>query len=507
MSTAIEPRSRLARLTILSVAFAAAAMLAGVLLVIEMVIAPTVVDLASLPFLYGRDVPGRSVLLAAVFAAAAVVMTLSAAHVRVLYQVLRRDRRLPGLHRGRVSAMMLRRTAVDAGIDGPDGHQDARQEALSEALPVALPTLEELESVGPAVRITVLVPAHDERLVIGLALTSLREQTRPPDHVVVIADNCTDETADIARSMGATVIETVDNTEKKAGALNQVLAGLLPGAEVPDVFMVMDADTALVPDFLEIAAGRLEQDADLIAVGGIFEGEPGGGLVGQLQRNEYARYRRQIGRRKGRVFVLTGTATLFRAYALRAVADARGLILPGPTGKVYDTWAMTEDNELTLALKTLGGRMVSPQECRCITEIMPDWRALWRQRSRWQRGALENVGAYGLTRTTAIYWWQQLGIGYGTLAFQAFLLLMLVTLISAPAVALSGFWVGIGSVFLVERIVTVWGAGWRGRLLALPLVVELVYDVFLQAVYVASLWSIATGRTSGWNTVAREETP
>jgi hypothetical protein len=67
------------------------------------------------------------------------------------------------------------------------------------------------------------------------------------------------------------------------------------------------------------------------------------------------------------------------------------------------------------------------------------------------------------------------------------------------------FWLCIGAIFVVERLVTVWGAGARGRLLALPLVVELAYDVLLQAVYVASLWSIATGRKAGWNSVARTD--
>jgi hypothetical protein len=42
-----------------------------------------------------------------------------------------------------------------------------------------------------------------------------------------------------------------------------------------------------------------------------------------LQRNEYTRYQRTISRRLGKVFVLTGTASLFRAYALKAVADSR----------------------------------------------------------------------------------------------------------------------------------------------------------------------------------------
>jgi hypothetical protein len=53
-------------------------------------------------------------------------------------------------------------------------------------------------------------------------------------------------------------------------------------------------------------------------------------------------------------------------------------------------------------------------------------------------------------------------------------------------------------------VVTVWGAGWWGRLLALPLVIEIGYDLVLQAVYVKSLFDIASGRESGWNYVPRE---
>ena len=68
---------------------------------------------------------------------------------------------------------------------------------------------------------------------------------------------------------------------------------------------------------------------------------------------------------------------------------------------------MTEDNEMTMALKSLGGKMFSPPQCHVITEVMPSWTALWRQRMRWQRGALENIGAYGLTRATLPYWLQQ----------------------------------------------------------------------------------------------------
>ncbi len=61
---------------------------------------------------------------------------------------------------------------------------------------------------------------------------------------------------------------------------------------------------------------------------------------------------------------------------------------------------------------------------------------------RWQRGALENIGAYGLTRATLRYWLQQIGIGYGTIALNAYLLLLLITLLAADGFQLVWFWVG-----------------------------------------------------------------
>ncbi len=271
-----------------------------------------------------------------------------------------------------------------------------------------------------------------------------------------------------------------------------------------DVVMVMDADSVIVPEFLETAMGRLEEDPDLIAVGGVFYGEGGSGLVGQLQRNEYTRYQRHISRRKGKVFVLTGTASLFRTYALKAVADSRGQLLPGDAGQVYDTLALTEDNEMTLSLKSLGAKMISPMQCQVVTEVMPTWRALWRQRMRWQRGALENIGAYGLTRATLRYWLQQIAIGYGTIALNAYLLLLLITLLAADSFEFVWVWAFLAVIFVVERVVTVWAVGWRGRAIALPLVIEIAYDLVQQAVYVKSLLDIATGRAAGWNYVPRE---
>jgi cellulose synthase/poly-beta-1,6-N-acetylglucosamine synthase-like glycosyltransferase len=194
---------------------------------------------------------------------------------------------------------------------------------------------------------------------------------------------------------------------------------------------------------------------------------------------------------------------VIRAYALRTVSQARGQLIPGSKGQVYDTLALTEDNELTLALKSLGARLTSPPQCHVTTEIMPTWRALWRQRSRWHRGALENIGAYGLTRATAIYWVQQIGLSYGVLALFSFLLLTAITLLAADDIQWSPFWLGIGAIFLVERVVTAWRAGWRGRILAAPVFLELGYAVFLQVTFLYSMGEILVGRKSEWNYVPR----
>ncbi|AJR18512.1 glycosyltransferase family 2 protein [Pimelobacter simplex] len=353
---------------------------------------------------------------------------------------------------------------------------------------------------GP-VTLTVLVPAHNEAASIGATLASLFAQSRPPERVVVVADNCTDDTAAIARAGGAEVFETVANTHKKAGGLNQALRDLLPGQGENDLVMVMDADTVLDAGFLDSVVRRMTDDRALMAIGGLFYGEEGKGLIGQFQRNEYTRYARDLQRRRGRVFVLTGTATVFRPRALRTVAAERGRILPGVPGDVYDTLVLTEDNEITLALKTLGGLVISPSDCTVVTEVMPSWRTLWAQRLRWQRGALENLGEYGMRSSTFRYWAQQLGIGYGVIALGAYLLLMVLMALSFDTWVWFPFWLGTGLIFTVERIVTVWKGGWRARLLAATLFPELFYALFLDIVYLKGIIDMSLGRTATWKHV------
>lgn len=353
---------------------------------------------------------------------------------------------------------------------------------------------------GP-VTVTVLIPAHNEEGCIVATIASLRAQSWQPDRIIVVADNCSDRTVPLARGAGVDVVETVDNSAKKAGALNQVLKQVLPGMGDNDCVMVLDADTRLDPGFLEGAVKRLHDDRALMAVGGLFYGEEGCGLLGQFQRNEYTRYQRDLKRRRGRLFVLTGTASVFRSRALRAVAEGRGRHLPGIPGDVYDTVALTEDNELTIALKCLGALMISPAECTVVTEVMPTWTTLWRQRLRWQRGALENLAAYGMRPQTFRYWAQQLGIGYGVIALASYLGLILLMVLATDTWVWFPFWIGMGLLFTVERVVTVWRGGWRARLLGLTLFPELLYAMFLNAVYVKGVWDISLARQAQWSHV------
>lgn len=353
------------------------------------------------------------------------------------------------------------------------------------------------------VTVTVLIPAHNEEKLIAATINSLMEQDRKPERIIVVADNCTDKTVEVAQGLGVEVFESVNNVDKKAGALNQVLRVILPDLGENDTVMIMDADTVLRQGFLKTAVKHFTDDRGLSAIGGLFFGEDRRGLLAQIQKNEYTRYAREITRRKGLVFVLTGTASIFRARALQTVAEQRGKLLPGTPGQVYDTHALTEDNELTLALKSLGALMSSFPECMVETELMPNLRALWRQRLRWERGAMENIATYGITSTTARYWSQQLGLAYSVFALWTYFLLIVLQIVSSDVWIWYPFWIFMAFLFIVEKVWTVRKADWKAKLLASTLVIELMYDTFLGIIFVKGVIDMALKRQAHWGDAPR----
>lgn len=98
--------------------------------------------------------------------------------------------------------------------------------------------------------IAVLVPAHNEVDAINATLDTLLPQLTPEDRLVVIADNCSDETATVARQPGVTVIERQDSEHKGKGyALDYALNFL--ETNPPDVVINIDADCIVNPETVE----------------------------------------------------------------------------------------------------------------------------------------------------------------------------------------------------------------------------------------------------------------
>lgn len=345
--------------------------------------------------------------------------------------------------------------------------------------------------------LVVLIPAHNEEDVVGGTLRSLEEQTVKPDRIFVVADRCDDGTAQVAREHGAQVLPTVENQHRKAGALNQALARI--AVQRPQYVLILDADTRLAPQFIAAALASLEEDPQLGAVSGLFVGNRPRSVLERFQANEYVRYRTQI-LTTGKVAVVTGTASVFRYEALVDVAAARGSRLPGTLGDVYDRSAITEDSELTLALRELGWGLTSRPECECTTELMPTWGDLHHQRVRWYKGMLDNLRVYGLSRTTVRYFGQQITIALGVFTL-ALLTALTLASVAQGTFAIQPFWLGVAAVFLVNRVVTVWPVGARGRLLAVALVPEILYDLALQVAFVRAVFRAATRRDVTWNHV------
>lgn len=118
-------------------------------------------------------------------------------------------------------------------------------------------------SASRRTRFTVLVPAHDEEPVVAGTVRALLGQDYPEDRrrVVVVADNCTDATADCARAAGADVLERHDPELRGKG---QALAWAIDRVEVGDALVLVDADCKASPNLLSAMDARLAAGADAV---------------------------------------------------------------------------------------------------------------------------------------------------------------------------------------------------------------------------------------------------
>jgi cellulose synthase/poly-beta-1,6-N-acetylglucosamine synthase-like glycosyltransferase len=316
---------------------------------------------------------------------------------------------------------------------------------------------------------------------------------------MVMADNCADQTVDVATSAGAEVVETVRNRAKKAGALNQGLRRLLERLMDDDLVLIMDADSHLSPDFIENGIRRMQADTSVGALSGSYYAREDPSYVGLMQRVEFVQGLRGVHRRGGRVHVLSGAAGIFRVAALRTIAQMRGTVLPGVKGWVYHQESLTEDYELTVALKRLGYRTRCASDCAVITDVMTNWHDWGVQRLRWQRGTLETLYMYGWVphtrKTWAVLCWTYFRslVPFMMLAVWAYAILF-------EGVSFHWFWVAIIPVFILDQVVCSWRAGTRARVYAALIVPMWIYDMVHATVYWKALLLSLRGTDATWVT-------
>jgi cellulose synthase/poly-beta-1,6-N-acetylglucosamine synthase-like glycosyltransferase len=225
----------------------------------------------------------------------------------------------------------------------------------------------------------VVIPAHNEALGIARTLAPLTELRYP---IVVVADNCDDETTMVARSLGATVIERHNLEARGKGyAMDFGLDYLRPNP--PDVVVFIDADC-------------------LISVAGVRR------LVMKAivtQRPVQAAYRMLLPPEpstKDRVSAFAfAFKNLVRMQGLSRLGGAivlagSGMAFPWATLQVVDlaSGAIVEDMKLGIDLAIAGTPALLCPEV-LVTSLLPQQtQAAQTQRTRWEHGHLQSIGAY-----------------------------------------------------------------------------------------------------------------
>jgi len=235
------------------------------------------------------------------------------------------------------------------------------------------------------ISLAIIVPAHDEELVLASTLHSLRAQNYPATHfeIVVVADNCTDRTAAIAREQDATVMERSHAAERGKGyALNYAIASLLQRPQLPEGFVIVDADTLAAPDFLSCMSERLASTCDSRGFSawqgryGVLNAGDGWRAVLMAGAFDLVNHVKPLGRDAlGLSVGLKGNGMAFT----RALAAA----LPWPGG------SLTEDLDYSLELaRRFGLRVGYVPDARVKAQMPITAEQAASQRSRWEGGRL-----------------------------------------------------------------------------------------------------------------------
>ena len=242
----------------------------------------------------------------------------------------------------------------------------------------------------------ILICARNEAAVIGDLLASLRAQTYPREllTVYVLADNCTDDTARIAREGGAVVYERFNRQQVGKGYALQTLLTHI-ARDVPagyDGYFVFDADNLLSPDYIEQMNRTFSAGHDIITSYRASKNYgdnwiSAGYALWFLRESRYLNHARSL---LGTSCAVSGTGFLFS----RAVLEETG---PWPFH------LLTEDIEFSIHEILQGRKIAFCPDAVLYDEQPTTFRQSWRQRMRWSQGYLQVFRDYGARLLRGIF--------------------------------------------------------------------------------------------------------
>ena len=230
-----------------------------------------------------------------------------------------------------------------------------------------------------------IIPAHNEEAVVANLIESLKKQTYDKNlyDIYVIADNCTDNTAEVARNAGAIVLERFDPAHKTKGyALQWFLKQKIEENADYDAFFVFDADNIVDKDFIVNMNKKLCQGEDVVQGYRDIKNPTdnwitaGYALFYWSMHRLYHLARYNIGLSP----LLNGTGFMVKFDVVK------------PNG--WETETLTEDIEFSLKQIIQGRKLGWATDAIVYDEQPTSFKQSWSQRSRWTVGHMQCLKVY-----------------------------------------------------------------------------------------------------------------
>jgi cellulose synthase/poly-beta-1,6-N-acetylglucosamine synthase-like glycosyltransferase len=227
--------------------------------------------------------------------------------------------------------------------------------------------------------VAILIPAHNEASGIQETIKTLKPQLHSNDQLLVIADNCSDNTASLSRSLGVTVIERQNLQQRGKGYALDFGRNYLKAAP-PEVVMIVDADCAVHEGTIAEAAKLAHHSQSPVQVTNLLAPPAAPSLKDQISSFAFT----------VRTFVRpNGIARL----GLPLTLHGTGMAFPWP---IFNQISLANDNlveDLQLSIDLLmAGHL--PQLCRAgrVTGVLPSRSGVAaQQRKRWEHGHLNTL--------------------------------------------------------------------------------------------------------------------